>query len=151
MAHDRIFQLSTEPVTEDETLSESDLYESEFLVTSASYVYNVDEKRNEDIAEFVASLNEKFIEKTESYIVFKQGFRQDYFAKQFNQFKTIAEAMTIEDFTDGGAALYRLEQAIEIKFSTVIFIEYCQSLCAFVRELEEGVPYYFGGVVGYHF
>ena len=150
MAHERIFQLSTEPIAEDEVLRASNLYESELLTTIANYVYDDGIERDEDISSFVMSLNKDFIEKTQDYIIFKPGFRKDHFAIQYSQFKAIAQAMSIEDFTEETTNLYHLRQAIENQVGPIIFLEYAQTFDEFVRSLFEGEKYYFGGVVGFH-
>jgi len=150
MSHNRIFQLSTEWIDETEVLTESDLYESEFLMTTASYIYDNLEDKNRDILEFFMSLNEKLIETTPGSIIFKSGFRQDYFAKKFTEFKKLAQEMTLEDFAEGNVKLHRLEEAIEKKNGDIIYLGYCQPFDQFVRGLDEDKKYYIGGVLGYH-
>lgn len=158
MSHDRIFEIDTSPVKDSGGwLVASDLYEAPgFIGAVADYVYDEGVDRDTEILDFImTALNNSLIafNEVEKAIVFLPGFRRDYFAKRFREFKKQAEAMSFEDFIEENHSLRRhnLVQTINNKFDTYIYMGYCKSLDQFVRQMIEGEKYYFGGVVGFHY
>mgnify|MGYP000894998915 FL=1 len=151
--HSRIFQFSSEPLTEDDYITEFDLDEW-FVGTIADYA--VESNSREYDLEWLASFIEPHgavVDQEKGAVYFPKGFKTAYFKKRFKEFKKLADELTLEVFagieSDGDFKIY-LELLIEDKFGFYIYTEYLQTLDDFIRKLEEGSTYYIGTIIDYH-
>lgn len=154
--HSRIFQFSSEPLTEDDYITEFDLDEwfvgkiADCAVESSSREYDL-----EWLASFIEP-HGAVVDQEKGVVYFPKGFKASYFKKKFKEFKKSADELTLEVFagieSDGDFKMYLLKSLIEDKFGFYIYIEYLhlQTLDNFIRKLEEDTTYYIGGVIDYH-
>ena len=152
--HSRIFQVSENPITEENYISEYRY--DEYLVGQDGIDYVVEsDSRTEDI-EWLK--NHKGLEITEDTI--KVVSKKDYFEKSFEEFQEYIEKFsnyTTEDFINPQNWLdfYRLKDAYDDQdgFKIDDNDEYfgITSLDNFVRNVEEGKTYYIGKTFDYHF
>lgn len=151
--HSRIFQMDIEPINKKDYIDESTFYEDTFIGTIADYV-DEDTNRDEDIQWLVDCYKKYGMEynKKEDYIIFKKGFKKNYFRERFELFKETIDELTFEDFAyDTRANLYKIKSLMEDRFSFyVYFDDYWMTFDRFVRQLEEGKKYYLGATIDYH-
>ena len=152
--HSRIFQVSTEPITEENYISEYRY--DEYLVGQDGIDYVVESESRTDDIEWLK--NHKGLEITENTI--KVVSKKEYFEKSFEEFQEYVEKFsnyTIEDFMNPQNWLdfYRLKDAYDDQngFKIDDNDEYfgITSLDNFVRNVEEGKTYYIGKTFDYHF
>ena len=153
--HSRIFQVSMNPIPEEDYIGESFYYDHWFTNEIADYV-NGDTDRDSDIEwlkgysgafEFGEDVGGEYfiIENKEEY--FKPRF--DRFLEVFNKIKDY----TLEDFIKGfGLDMYQLEDAYEDKFGFYVNIHGdTLNLDDFMRGTKSGEKYYIGATIDYHF
>lgn len=151
--HSRIFQMDIEPINKKDYIDESTFYEDTFIGTIADYV-DEDTNRDEDI-QWLVDCYEKYgmeYNKEEDYVIFKKGFKKNYFRERFKLFKETIDELTFEDFAyDTRANLYKIKSLMEDRFSFyVYFDDYWMTFDRFVRQLEEDKKYYLGATIDYH-
>lgn len=148
----RIFQLSNKKINEDDFIAQEDFYESDFMGAVADNVYGNIEKEK-DIKCLFKRLKPFGIitNEAEKSIIFTRGFKKRYFKEKFEEFKKMAENITIDEFIDP-STIYKLTKLIKNRLDYYICIDdYLQALDDFVRRsLQEEQKYFIGGIVGYH-
>lgn len=152
--HSRIFQVSENPITEENYINEYRY--DEYLVGQDGIDYVVEsDSRTEDI-EWLK--HNKGLEITEDTI--KVVSKKDYFEKSFEKFQELIEKFsnyTTEDFINPQNWLdfYHLKDAYDDQYGFKIDDndEYfgITSLDNWVRNVEEGKTYYIGKTFDYHF
>ena len=152
--HSRIFQVSENPITEENSISEYRY--DEYLIGQNGIDYVVESKSRKDDIEWLK--NNKGLEITEDTI--KVVSKKEYFEKSFEEFQEYIEKLsnyTAEDFMNPQNWLdfYRLKEAYDDQngFKIDDNDEYfgITSLDNFVRNVEEGKVYYIGKTFDYHF
>lgn len=155
--HSRIFQISREPISKDEYISEADFYDNGFIGNIADYVSD-DTDRESDIEwlkqrlEGVADFN------GDSFTIKDQ---RKYFEKSFSDFleaiKDIS-LLTFEDFctdaNDFNYKMYKLESAYRDEFEFYIndIGGYgTEPFDDFMRRAKNGDVLYIGATLDYHF
>lgn len=153
--HSRIFQMEKAPVDLAEYMVEEDIENSGFFNTIADYI-DCDTDRIDDISWLVkhlSSFDEIIYDKLEDSIIFKEGFKQKYFAKPYKKLvDTIAET-TLEEFSGNNTMkLFIMQNAIENKYGFYVYDEGngCVTFDYFVRNLTENTKYYIGATIDYH-
>lgn len=153
--HSRIFQLSTEPICEDDYIKEYHFYDdSSFIGSIADYV-DEETDREKDIKWFVEALertckNLFIYDEKEQSIIFHTGFKQQFFHSRYKELKKVVENLTLEQFSTSFEA-YKLKSIIEDKFDFYIYFDGPITKDEFIRNLQEEQKYYFGGTIDYHF
>ena len=97
--HSRIFQMDIEPINKEDHIDESTFYEDTFIGSIADYV-DEDTNRDEDI-QWLVDCYEKYgmeYNKEEGYVVFKKGFKENYFRERFKLFKEAVDELTFDRF-----------------------------------------------------
>lgn len=154
--HSRIFQISKNPVKKEEYINVDKILDSEsFVGTIADYVTESD--REEDIEWLVSCIKDYGIEydNQQDMIIFKKGFKENYFRERFEKLKEKINSMTLEEFAKGDFSLYEIRMLIEEKFGFYVYCKgvYCDDIMPFdlfVRMMEEERKYYIGGTLDYH-
>ena len=153
--HSRIFQVSSEPITEENYISEYRY--DEYLVGQDGIDYVVESDSKQDDLNWLKNTS-KGIEVTENTI--KVTSKKEYFEKSFEEFQEYVEKLSnynMEDFINPQNWLdfYRLKDAYDSEngFKIDDNDEYfgITSLDNFVRNVEEGETYYIGKTFDYHF
>ena len=151
-----IIELGYSPIEKDERVEESTFYE-DFVGTIADYVDEIKEEgdRKECIKCFVGSMGPDIVtfdEKAES-ITFSEDAKRLYFKNAYHEFMMMTLKLTLTDFATTDLKPYKLSKLIENKYDYYIYIDGSYyTLDYFMRIIAEpGKPYYFGGIVKYHF
>lgn len=153
--HSRIFQVSREPITEENYISECRY--DDYFVGQNGVDYVVESDNKQDDLNWLRTAN-KGIEVTENTI--KVTSKKEYFEKSFEEFQEYVEKFNnynMEDFIDPKNWLdfYRFKDAYDSTdgFKIDDNDEYfgITSLDNFVRNVEEGKVYYIGKTFDYHF
>jgi len=133
--HSRIIQLSYQPITENEYITE-ELFYDWFVGTIADYVSpTVD--READIDWFTRYLSYFGAERKGNAIYFPDNFKENYFKKRLEKLK---------DRVSNG-----LVQLINDKYGFYVYLDYLMPLDDFVRKLKGNETFYFGNIIDYHF
>lgn len=84
------------------------------------------------------------------FFVLKQCVKESFFRKSYEEFKKMADNMTLEEFSNSD--LYRFQELIECRFSDAAYLHGHGFLTIdrFIREAEPGVMYRIGNVIGMH-
>ena len=170
--HSRIFQVSKEPINEEDYISESTFYDSSFLGEVADYV-NQDTDRNDDLNWLKENIEhrgggiEVNVDEGTITIVDKKKF----FEKSFDTFKELldklantniiqfsgtAESGDMENSRFAFSSLmYDLEcEAEGDKFGFYVYDNedwgYPARLDEWIRSTKNGDKYYFGATIDYH-
>lgn len=146
--HSRIIQLSHQPITEDEYITE-ELFYDWFVGTIADHVSpTVD--REEDIDWFTRYLSYFGAERKGDAIYFPDNFKENYFKKRLEKLKDRVSKITPEDFYDL-AVTFGLVHLINDKYGFYVYLDYLMPLDDFVRKLKGSETFYFGNIIDYRF
>ena len=152
--HSRIFQVSENPITEENLISEYRY--DDYFVGQNGVDYVVESDSRQDDIEWLK--HNKGLEITENTI--KVVSKKEYFEKSFEEFQELLEKFknySMEDFIDPKNWLdfYHFKDAYDDQsgFQIDDNDEYfgITSLDNFVRNVEEGKTYYIGKTFDYHF
>lgn len=148
--HSRIFQLSSQPINEDDYITE-DLFYDGFVGSIADYVSS-DTDRESDIEWFISFLEKYGVKREGNAAYFPKGFKEIYFEKRLKELKEKVSNMTLHDFCDSFEA-YSLCALIEDRYGFYIYTDShgLMTLDDFVRNLENEDKFYFGATIDYHF
>ena len=150
--HSRIYQLTKEPIYNDEWLTEADLYDTSFIGEIADYVSTQPEEEREEDIEWFLQGKEKVFAREGDKLTLLPGAKHAYFAKRYNKFKEKIANFTLDDFCNN----YKVWESLNILRDTFSFYVYTDEggwkpLDTFIRESVEGDVFYIGGIVDYHF
>lgn len=158
--HSRIFQVSQEPINEENLLGEY-RYEEDFVGRIADYVAKQTYK-GQDYIEDLKWLQEATdgleVDVEAGTIIVKS--KEEYFSEKHDRFMELAEKLsciTLEEFIgeDKFFDMHDLKAAYDDKYSFYIDDndEYCglTTLDNWVRNAEENKTYYVGSIFDYHF
>lgn len=156
--HDRIFQITAEPIPEDNYITEVDFWDHWFVGAVADYVSN-DADREEEI-----ELLRKTLEKTQiaafkeddSFILLPNA-KKTYFRDAYIRFIRAVGAVisaTLEEFMakEISDKMFAINQSFSDKFGKYVSSDEFGTVTfdEFMRKAEIGKRYYIGGVVDYH-
>ena len=151
--HSRIFQISKEPIKEEDYIDMDDMPDS-FYEKIADYVWS--SSRESDID----WLKEKLTEVAEFSgdhftIINKKKYFEDKYVRFINKAKEL-ENISLEDFIEGkaGYIIYFLEAEEDDKWGFYVYQSpgnYYETLDLFMRCAQEGKIYYIGNTLDYHF
>lgn len=152
--HSRIFQVSMNPIQEEDYILESDYYDHWFTNEIADYV-NGDTDRENDI-EWLQGYSTAFDFGTDNsgvYFIVKD--KGEYFKPHFDRFMGALNKIkecTLTDFTYGLAEMWTLKDSYEDKFGFYVNAD-GETMCLdnFVRRCATGEKYYIGATIDYHF
>lgn len=165
--HNRIYQISTSPIKQEDFISENDLTEHPFVSLVADHVDGGTD-RVEDVRDFISILgyweSEDYITLTESSSIafaFLPDAKEKYFSLKYAAFVEARDKTTgmgLSDFASGIAfenALDDMKSAFCYGLGTYMAIkgesEYeIVPLDHFIRHAIIGQRYHIGGTVGYH-
>ena len=158
MAHSRIIQIHYEPIDESDLITEYTFFDNGFLDNIGDYV-NEETDKQSDIDCLLRYLgNEDFItyNKEDQTIIFKKGFKREFFRDKFDKFKEMSADIDLDTFsgykyfTDNKTCLYGIESLIKEKYGLYIYEDYYMTLAEYIRELQEDTIYYIGATIDYH-
>lgn len=154
--HSRIFQLATSEIEPDDYLSELDFDSEDYFVGPIADYVSSDCDRKEDIRFLLELYKEHGIQYEEdeqgnSYLVFSDSFKKNYFENRFNKIANDLSNMTLEQFASDYSTVYKISNAIEDKFGFYVYFDHPETFDSFVRCLTPGTRYYIGGTVDYHY
>lgn len=149
--HSRIIQLSFFPINEDEYVTE-DAWELEsFIGSIADYVADSPD-RQEDIDWFISCIGPDHVECDGNMIIFLPEFKEGYFKPRLEKLKQTVQELTLEQFANYSLINYDIRRFVVDEYGFYVLIDKCwMPFDDFVRELEEGVPYYIGATLDYHY
>jgi hypothetical protein len=152
--HSRIFQITKEPIPQDEWLTHDDIVDTWFIGEIADYVAESD--RAEDIAwlkETTKGVFEVLDEGDQIKIKFLPGGKKEHFGERFHDLKEAVEQLTLEQFCNDGMEEYNIRTLVLDRFSFYVYDDErgLIPLDTFIRRGEEGIEYYLGGTVDYHY
>ena len=151
--HSRIFQVSLDPITKADYITESDYWEHWFTREIADYV-DEDTNRNHDIEWFKSCCNGFVFDKDERGEYFIVEDKEKYFADKFKMFSEAVDKIkdyTLSGFTQGVAEMWGLRHAYEDRFGFYLDADgELMTLDRFVRGCAKGAKYYIGGTIDYH-
>ena len=155
--HSKIFQLSTEPIKEDDLMTESEFLATDcdytgggFVGTVADYVSSMSStEQKQCIKEFIKAFKNGIEYHTEdNYFVVID--KKEIFKEDFHNFSTSMEGFGIKEFVNKSWA-NRVKDIISPTFSWYVYHEYVwEPYTDFFRTVKNGEKYYFGSVLDYH-
>ena len=151
--HSRIIELSKKPIKKGERIRESDYYDNGFIGNIANYVSG-DVDREHDIKWFVSYLKGKdmLIKSDNKSFTLGSSAREKYFKEKYDALKEYIANVSLEKFCTYSLDLYRIGAYIEEKDDFYIHHDgYYETLDSFMRHVEDGDTWYFGGTLDYHF
>lgn len=157
--HNRVYQITTEPVPEDERLSECFFYEHWFLDSIADFVSD-ELNRDYELECFKDALEQNKIavfHSPDSFSILPGG-KERHFAYAYEQFhKAVVEAatMSLDDFINDercGELVYTIKSRHCDHLAAYVYSEKLDMvpLDTFIRLATVGEHYYIGGVIDYH-
>ena len=156
--HSRIFQISTNPIDEEDYIGEHYYYDHWFTNSIADYVSESTD-RSDDIEWLKDCYEDKGIsfgkDNCGQYLIVTDV--RKYCQLRFDRFHELLKELlkvTIDDFANGkcGIQMYRLKEAYEDKHSFYVDIdgEDLITLDEFVRHANAGIKFYIGATISYH-
>ena len=157
--HSKIIQISDTPISKDDWISESDFYEGGFVGWIADYVDDevTDSIRSNTIDDFLDKFNGMvevwdITDEAEPNIVsfsVQDGFRKKYAQNSIDKFKKLVSQITVDDFPEGARIMADL--CLGDQLGTYIFYDDgLVTLVQWLSSVQEGVDYYIGAVLDYH-
>lgn len=159
--HSRIFEISTEPIPQDEYMTDSYFdYDHWFFHDVADYVTD-DENRESSVKWLLDSLvvGDGLVTIDGDSFQLHEGFHAAYWSDRHRAFLEKANEMsgiTAEQFAEGGVSML-LYQAGELYEENFGFYAVTRddndgliTMDEFIRYAQVGVKYYIGGTVDYH-
>ena len=154
--HSKILQLSESPIAKEEWVEESRFYDG-FSGWIADYVAGVDDDiRNIVIEDWLSCFKENlkdWVTVDKNSITFKEGFRDYYSYKILDEVKRIAKEATANSIRTGN-----LKSALEVllgdPYGFYIYLEgygLIKEAVFLTQYIQEDTPYFFGGVIDYHY
>lgn len=160
--HSRVFHIETVNTLEEKLDLAYELEENGFVGEVADYAVNIDENGGANGAFsaiqwlkdcMVKRLGDLITFNDDNSFEFSAGFKQKWFKDTFEDFKSVINDITLDDFASSGILTYKIQNMVESKFEFYIYsIDNCYStLDSFIREdAKEHVRYYIHGIVDYH-
>ena len=156
--HNRIYQLTPEPVNADQYITESDFYDHWFVGSIADYVSDNCNKKAD--IERLGNRKGYRVASDEFGAYLEVYSKEEYFAAAFARFSDALESIkncTLSDFARG-LDMWHLKDSYEEKFGDYVYAsddasdddDSLMTFDAFVRNAAEGQKYYIGGTVDYH-
>lgn len=152
--HSKIIQVSINPISKSEWITEYIFDESSFVGWIADYLDSVSEfERKQIINRFGESLEKSFYggieyKKENATIVVNEKFRAIYDEKMLKQLKKIVEKMENTSFSE---QRFEVMSILNDQFGTYVYDNLgLSTLDSFLVDLLPGT-YFIGGVVDYHF
>ena len=162
MAYNTIYQITAEPLAEDEFVTENDFIDDWFIGAIAASVSGSDVKRGEEIRSFREWLEGKEIvlfSNDDSFVILPGG-KEKYFEGAFEKFKEAAKRgaeITLEEFAGGdecGQIVGQIESSYCEKLEDYVYCDECEPnpvpFDEFMRKAESGQHYYINGIIRYH-
>ena len=157
--HSRIFQISKNPITEDQLLTEDRYIDDGFVGRIADYVS--EQMDVEDDLNWLINC-QKGIEliKEDDTFKIKIVSKKDYFEKSFEEFQNLVKKFndyTLDEFIDSKNwfDFYQMKSCYDDKYAFYFddSDDYfgITTLDDFVRNVEEGSIYYIGKTFDYHY
>ena len=160
--HSRIIQVETEPVKD---LLSVDKFDDHWFIGSIADYVDEDYEREDtlntlrEIFSIAGDCVEFFDSEDGCGVVFKDGFREAFFAAGYEAFQdalsALKERTTLEKFIRGGIwqELYDLNAAYDNEAGYYISNDELglKTLSRFIRLMKTDTRYYFGGTLDYHF
>lgn len=161
--HSRIFQLSTQPISKADYISDSNYYDHWFTHQIADYV-NDETNREHDIEWLSDCYKTKGVEfgKDESGEYLVVTSKGEYFKSKFDKFKEAINKVTacgLDEFINGLSDLWYVNDAYEDKYG--FYVDYSSdadcygselmTFDSFVRMCNAGTKCYIGASIDYHF
>lgn len=154
--HDKIIQISDEPIDEDDYIDESKFYDHWFLVNIADYIQDVpSSERRSVIKNFLDRPGLKYNHNKDTLTIIDKRL---YFEYKYDEFKKCIEEIrewSIDDFSsnDPNFIFIKLKDMYEDKYGTYIYDTkdrclYC--LDEWIRDSDDGDVFYVGNVIDYH-
>ena len=150
--HSRIFQIDTQKINDD-SLIDIETAQEYFVSEVADYVKE-DDNIEESISELINILEPHGIiyDKSEKSIIFKDGFKANYFKKSYMDFLNFCKSIEFEDFCTS-LPINRLEDIISK--SNHYYILYASgeydTLDTYIRDnVLDGEKHYIGSIFDYH-
>lgn len=161
--HNRIYQLSTEPISKQEYIGEDNIESGEMV--SIDYAYETKEgERTAHIIELVADILPKgmFILDTDCETLIYQGGFTEWRKEYLTLIQTKTAEITAANIMEWIGPTFQLQKAIVNPLSTdTLFVtdfaagyalaERSREFMAMVSRLHKGDKLYIGAILGYHF
>lgn len=151
--HSRIFQISKQPIKEEDYIDESNYYDHWFTNSIADYVSD-NCNRNEDI-KWLKDASKGIIfgnDENGGYFIIES--KEEYFEDAFKKFKELLGKVadcTIQDFVNGIHEMWLLKTFYEEKFGFYVDLDgELLSFDSFIRYCAIEEKYYIGGTIDYH-
>jgi len=156
--HSTIFQVTKEPIPQDEWLTPVDIDDTWFVGDIADYV--ADSNRGNDIAWLKETTKGVFdvacegdnVETGTCRIKLLPCGKKEHFGERFHNLKEAVEQTTLEQFCEDGMEEYNIRTLVLKRFCFYVYDDERNliPLDTFIRRSEEGTEYYLGGTVDYH-
>lgn len=157
--HSRIFQISKNPIDKEDYIEESHYWDHWFTNSHADYV-NGDTDREDDIKWLKNCYENRGLifgtDDNGEYFIIED--KTKYFAPKFEEFQNLIKQLansTLDSFatTKLDMDVYRLKAAYEDKCGFYVDGEDCDlcSLDDFIRWNDNGIKFYIGATIDYHF
>lgn len=159
--HSRIFQISKEPISPDDYVTESDYYDMWFTSTVADYV-DSDTDRAEDIRLLREKLRDSCAFGSDDggeYMIVVDA--KKYFEPKYKEFRQLVKKLsgwTLDDFSGtretNEHTMFDLKDCYYAEFDVYVDWDYWgepTSLDNFLRLAKPGTKYYFGATIDYHY
>lgn len=159
--HSRIFEISTDPIPQEEHMTENDFdYDHWFFHDVADYVTD-DANRDSSVEWLFDSLTigDGLITVDGDSFILHEGYQAAYWGNRHQAFVQLAETLqgiAFEEFAQSGVSvlLYQAEQLHEQKFGLYVVAresgDELTTLDEFIRYAKAETRYYIGGTIDYH-
>ena len=163
MAGATVYQLSVNPIDDENIMTEESAYEYDQM---AEYVYEVGDRMSAEtyFADKLLTFNteQELVsiarkpDGTIESITFREGFQAAYFAPSYAKYMAslakLSTMSTPEDFLKGALEeqISRLQSAYNNQFGDYVYTEDCEFVTFddFIRYVAIDMPYYLGGILG---
>lgn len=164
--HSRVYQIEAVNNSLKQKIDLSyELEKCGFVGEVADYALNIDKTYEDGQNVYISAIKwfKDYIEKRLGSLVifyddnsfeFSAGFKLKWFKDVFEDFKSIINNISLDDFANSGILLCKMQSMLETKFEFYIYSNDngCYTLDNFIREdASDHVRYYISNIADYHF
>ena len=168
MAGATVYQLSEEPITPENFMTEEDAFETPFYEQIADFMYELGDRMAAEtfLADSLLMFNKEqelvsIARKPDGHIesiTFREGFHTAYFASSYEKFMRLLAELSAKstpaNYVEGKleTRISVLQSAYENIYGDYVYTDGCEFVTFdnFIRYAATGTPYYLGEILGYH-
>jgi ribosome biogenesis SPOUT family RNA methylase Rps3 len=149
--HSRVFELTKEPILEDNWLNEDDLCDTSFIGEIADFVTTSPKSEREADIQWLLGHKPGVFSRSGDKLIITASTKRAYLGERYADLKKHVAQLSFTDFCDDFKVCILKRMILDTGSFYVYDNGYWSPLDTFIRDASEGDVFYVGGIVDYHF